>query len=226
MIAIIAILAAILFPVFAKAREKARTASCGSNVKQMGLAFMQYVQDYDETWPQMNNPSGSCFQVISPYIKSTQVFACPSNVAGKVNHTNGSANYPPVPGGYGVNCRVIAPDGWWGDRPYPLAANRAPAQKILMGELRTETHIDCVWLDWDAGTQYPSWGFAGHNGMSNYLFCDGHVKTMKPTATMQTFNHWGWFNSVGGDPGDTERINYDTVVAAFQPRAAALEALY
>ena len=50
-IAIIAILAAILFPVFAKARERARTISCASNMKQIGLALMQYTQDYDETWP-------------------------------------------------------------------------------------------------------------------------------------------------------------------------------
>ena len=50
-IAIIAILAAILFPVFAKAREKARQASCASNEKQLGLAIIQYVQDYDETFP-------------------------------------------------------------------------------------------------------------------------------------------------------------------------------
>ena len=50
-IAIIAILAAILFPVFAKAREKARQITCTSNEKQLGLAFLQYVQDYDETYP-------------------------------------------------------------------------------------------------------------------------------------------------------------------------------
>ncbi len=50
-IAIIAILAAILFPVFAKAREKARQSSCLSNLKQIGLATLQYVQDYDETLP-------------------------------------------------------------------------------------------------------------------------------------------------------------------------------
>ena len=50
-IAIIAILAAILFPVFAKAREKARSSSCASNMKQMGLAIMQYSQDYDEKMP-------------------------------------------------------------------------------------------------------------------------------------------------------------------------------
>src|SRR5579859_6644071 len=50
-IAIIAILAAILFPVFAQAREKARAATCLSNQKQIGLAIMMYVQDYDETFP-------------------------------------------------------------------------------------------------------------------------------------------------------------------------------
>jgi prepilin-type N-terminal cleavage/methylation domain-containing protein/prepilin-type processing-associated H-X9-DG protein len=50
-IAIIAILAAILFPVFARAREKARQTSCLSNTKQLGLAILQYVQDYDETYP-------------------------------------------------------------------------------------------------------------------------------------------------------------------------------
>ena len=49
-IAIIAILAAILFPVFAKAREKARQTSCASNLKQLGLAMLQYVQDYDEQY--------------------------------------------------------------------------------------------------------------------------------------------------------------------------------
>src|SRR5256885_12372556 len=50
-IAIIAILAAILFPVFARARENARRSSCQSNLKQLGLAWVQYTQDYDETCP-------------------------------------------------------------------------------------------------------------------------------------------------------------------------------
>src|SRR5438034_6492919 len=50
-IAIIAILAAILFPVFAQAREKARSISCLSNNKQIGTAYMMYLQDYDENFP-------------------------------------------------------------------------------------------------------------------------------------------------------------------------------
>ncbi len=61
-IAIIAILAAILFPVFAQARDKARAASCLSNEKQWSLAFLQYAQDFDETWPlgqSFRGPAGS-----------------------------------------------------------------------------------------------------------------------------------------------------------------------
>ncbi|HUS80578.1 MAG TPA: prepilin-type N-terminal cleavage/methylation domain-containing protein, partial [Armatimonadota bacterium] len=70
-IAIIAILAAILFPVFAKAREKARQTSCLSNVKQLTLAMLQYCQDYDERFPGhhflVNAGYGYWYQVIEPY---------------------------------------------------------------------------------------------------------------------------------------------------------------
>ena len=87
-IAIIAILAAILFPVFARARENARRSSCQSNLKQIGLGFMQYTQDYDEKFPlrhhdpssnssALANSTGAWVQ-LQPYIKSQQVYQCPS----------------------------------------------------------------------------------------------------------------------------------------------------
>ncbi|MDX1933723.1 MAG: DUF1559 domain-containing protein [Capsulimonadales bacterium] len=87
-IAIIAILAAILFPVFAQAREKARQTSCLSNTKQMGIALMMYVQDYDEKffpyrWQAENT---QCVlgriawpEKMMPYVKNTGIFNCPSN---------------------------------------------------------------------------------------------------------------------------------------------------
>jgi prepilin-type N-terminal cleavage/methylation domain-containing protein/prepilin-type processing-associated H-X9-DG protein len=91
-IAIIAILAAILFPVFARARENARRASCQSNLKQVGLGMIQYAQDYDEEYPRIAYGANSAWggpewnpgrdhwvDVIQPYIKSTQVFDCPSD---------------------------------------------------------------------------------------------------------------------------------------------------
>lgn len=92
-IAIIAILAAILFPVFAKAREKARQTSCLSNIKQVGLAFIQYVQDYDEVMPKNCiynaaagrytpwwDPSATyAYGFLQPYIKNTQALMCPTS---------------------------------------------------------------------------------------------------------------------------------------------------
>jgi len=98
-IAIIAILAAILFPVFARAREKARQASCASNLKQIGMAVMMYIADYDQVLPDPNpwfymptslceveSLTGKCTgrenswqKVIEPYIKNKQVFVCPSS---------------------------------------------------------------------------------------------------------------------------------------------------
>ena len=79
-IAIIAILAAILFPVFAKAREKARQISCVSNEKQIGLGILQYVQDYDEKYPGwVNNHGAGWANGIVPYTKSSQLFKCPDD---------------------------------------------------------------------------------------------------------------------------------------------------
>src|SRR6056297_2712951 len=93
-IAIIAILAAILFPVFARAREKARQTSCLSNVKQIGLAWQMYVQDYDECIPPYYVPNsvrgpelpdlGSSTtlyrqDLIYPYTKNIQIWICPSD---------------------------------------------------------------------------------------------------------------------------------------------------
>jgi prepilin-type N-terminal cleavage/methylation domain-containing protein/prepilin-type processing-associated H-X9-DG protein len=85
-IAIIAILAAILFPVFAQAREKARQTSCLSNMKQVGLAVMMYVQDYDEAFPPGRfQPGGSGTRVLpwpvltNPYVKNVGIYACPSD---------------------------------------------------------------------------------------------------------------------------------------------------
>jgi prepilin-type N-terminal cleavage/methylation domain-containing protein len=107
-IAIIAILAAILFPVFAKAREKARQATCVSNVRQIGMGWMMYVQDYDERFPPNNSPAAANSQWMNraggaypckpcrpvhrttgqaydprpfamPYIKNDGLFRCPSD---------------------------------------------------------------------------------------------------------------------------------------------------
>lgn len=94
-IAIIAILAAILFPVFARARENARRASCTSNLKQLGLAVMQYTQDYDEQFPLHTGAGKSIDQRLAPYVGQKEsnsgaetasgVWECPSDAAPRFN---------------------------------------------------------------------------------------------------------------------------------------------
>jgi len=109
-ITIISILAAILFPVFARAREQARKASCQSNLKQIGLALMMYVQDYDETYPASSmgyylpgTTNGTFwYHVLQPYAKSYQVFVCPTSgpVSDWTHYTGGLAG---MKFSYGIN---------------------------------------------------------------------------------------------------------------------------
>ncbi|MCW3062132.1 MAG: prepilin-type N-terminal cleavage/methylation domain [Capsulimonas sp.] len=158
-IAIIAILAAILFPVFAQAREKARQISCASNMKQLGLAILQYVQDSDERYPSgavdgqqwANNSVGHWQQMIVPYVKANGVFGCPDDAnGGRVDSS----------GWKGVNCSyaVNGGFGWTSQFGWPtrtgvmsfdnigcpnggaatLASLNLPSDTILIGELYSD----------------------------------------------------------------------------------------
>ena len=106
-IAIIALLAAILFPVFARARENARKSSCLNNEKQLALGLIQYVQDYDESFPilRYDGPGGVDSQfgkfsfqwfgwqhAILPYTKAVQIFRCPSEGPGNDQDNPGKSN--------------------------------------------------------------------------------------------------------------------------------------
>lgn len=122
-IAIISILAAILFPVFARARENARRSSCMSNLKQAGLALLQYVQDYDERIPFVSQtgvtetpPDGYTWytannwywqQTIYPYYKTTQVFNCPSATILPSLATAPGGRPAPWRGHYGANSLAL-----------------------------------------------------------------------------------------------------------------------
>jgi len=116
-IAIIAILAAILFPVFAKVREKARQTSCLSNEKQLGLAFAQYYEDYDEKWPSgvVGAPTNFAAGVSSgfgwagtiyPYVKSTGLYKCPDDNTSTT--TTGGVTYSPVSYAFNSNAAGTA----------------------------------------------------------------------------------------------------------------------
>ena len=129
-IAIIAILAAILFPVFARARENARRSSCQSNMKQIGLGILQYAQDYDERLP-AGNVGNLCWGwagPIYPYVKSSQIFACPSDPNG------GSTTSGLTPVSYGYNLNLTACDTSFGATP-TLSAMQAPTRTVFLFEL-------------------------------------------------------------------------------------------
>jgi prepilin-type N-terminal cleavage/methylation domain-containing protein/prepilin-type processing-associated H-X9-DG protein len=96
-IAIIAILAAILFPVFGRARESARRTSCVSNTKQIGLAFIQYYQDYDEQFPMAKNVVAGANthwanSSLQPYLKSRQILRCPNDNSPQWDSLSGTTN--------------------------------------------------------------------------------------------------------------------------------------
>lgn len=186
-IAIIAILAAILFPVFAKAREKARQATCSSNMKELALAILMYVQDYDEAIVPVYNdnygvPNRYCwFEQTEPYIKNTQIMVCPSGPDTPNNWPKFTlACY------YGLVMHHILPEGAaWGTRR--LADFSKPAEICMLMEGSWYTHycpaaphihnvcgsgLSCV-EDLKNPNVYI------HNEGMNMAFWDGHVKWAK-----------------------------------------------
>ncbi len=147
-IAIISLLAAILFPVFAAAREKARTTTCASNEKQLGLAFLQYTQDYDEQFPvganavfgpASPNPPALAYgwaRQLFPYVKSTGMFACPDDptapYAATGNVTFSYAMNANLHHGY-LQYNVVDPRA---GRAYSNAEMTAPSSTVLLFEVQ------------------------------------------------------------------------------------------
>jgi prepilin-type N-terminal cleavage/methylation domain-containing protein/prepilin-type processing-associated H-X9-DG protein len=186
-IAIIAVLAAILFPVFAQAREKARQTTCASNLKQIGLGILQYVQDYDETMVPRNMGGQDWTQIMQPYFKNQDVFRCPTNPRNEEKFCCGSVGYASYAANFQGGFRDVN-----SQRPaMNFAEYVSPAQTI--GVLESSARYSDFNIDAGAGTIFgfrpdPSWNFGclymGHMGMTNYLFMDGHVKAMKPFNTL------------------------------------------
>jgi prepilin-type N-terminal cleavage/methylation domain-containing protein/prepilin-type processing-associated H-X9-DG protein len=139
-IAIIAILAAILFPVFAQAREKARQISCLSNLKQLGLADMQYTQDYDEAGPNGNyfyGAPGGWASEIYPYVKSAAVYRCPDDPTSSDGQNISS---------YAINANTANPNDDIQNQgenvAYSLSTYSAPSMTVLLYEVQGNTAID------------------------------------------------------------------------------------
>jgi hypothetical protein len=176
---IIAILAAILFPVFARAREKARQSSCLSNVKQIGLAFQMYSTDYDEmlmpgrlAWP--NTPPG-CWgtgwtRIAEPYMKNTQLYKCPSHSSPTSTTAQGTYQYSRS---YGVNYNFHPATS----PPVSYARVKLPSQTISL----TESTSGHPGMDHNNAEDRMD---ARHNEVACCLFIDGHAKSYKVEATI------------------------------------------
>jgi len=201
-IAIIAILAAILFPVFARAREKARQSSCLSNVKQIGVAALMYAQDYDETFNPSNQncppPNLNWSQLIFPYVNNDQIFICPS-FGGVSTSTCGASYRKPssyVHGGYAINAWSAVGQG--GTTTYgpgystgqKLSEMKMPAQIVYACDQSTQRDSsNCFRISGMSqmvgGSLYADparrkYAVSDrHNGGFNSVFCDGHGKWMK-----------------------------------------------
>jgi prepilin-type N-terminal cleavage/methylation domain-containing protein/prepilin-type processing-associated H-X9-DG protein len=176
-IAIIAILAAILFPVFARAREKARQASCQSNLKQLELGMHMYAQDYDEMWarhgctwwaPPTAWPGEHCYAAqIYPYIKNTQIFRCPSFSSGVTPGGNGNS--------YGNNLCVF------GRTSVAMASILKPAELIHLSDSQAGYCSAAVGAgNCPLNVQLVP-ASTRHNDGADVAYVDGHVKWHKST---------------------------------------------
>lgn len=195
-IAIIAILAAILFPVFAKAREKALATACLSNTKQIALALNMYCQDYDQMLPfeYSDNYTQDWPVFLQSYVKNMGIFACPSwpctpcylsPHSGRV--VGYGATYPHFlfRPGYPKNTGELAAGTPW---IKALPEFNYPAEQMYACDTRTAWHVEG-----DDPSIYCPFCFHGryggvyddgqvadrHNGGLNVVFMDGHSKWMK-----------------------------------------------
>ena len=203
-IAIIAILAATLFPVFARARENARRASCGSSLKQIGLGLLQYSQDYDEklvrAWYGGNGDSDGgvrykWMDAIFPYVKSETVFNCPSHSKYSLTFTGPGGPYKFRTanryGSYAINA------SYWGEPDF----EQSPAGEWSTSLADVQDPAGCVWIGessahsefgWENKDDQPSvvddsprwldYLTERHLGTAGVLYCDGHVKPVRLDA--------------------------------------------
>jgi prepilin-type N-terminal cleavage/methylation domain-containing protein/prepilin-type processing-associated H-X9-DG protein len=208
-IAIIAILASILFPVFARARENARRSACQSNLKQIGLGIMQYTQDYDEKMPAVvpdvvnfgaPNAAPSIQTTVQPYIKSMQLFRCPSAVIFASSPPNDLSS-----NSYITNGIICRPTG------LAMAAIPTVSELIIVHEtgylynyaaadpqrVPATSNNFAYWL-------YPPLKYSEtHFDGGNLLYADGHVKWRKQSSIAAS--EFGLDSTIVGPPANVNQ---------------------
>jgi len=216
-IAIIAILAAILFPVFAKAREKARQASCQSNLKQLGLAFTQYIQDYDEMMPPTssqppsptpattdgigNNWAGEIYS----YAKAPGVYKCPDDQSGP--NANETISYE-----MNVNLQSLNNSLIDGTAVTVLLYENQGSNESLANLVNDKDSVSAAGIGLDESSASEGPGELGvctpvttgyvatptvHDPGANFLGFDGHVKFCRPSQVSPGYDAATLTNTAG-----------------------------
>ena len=195
-IAIIAILAAILFPVFARAREKARQASCASNLKQIGLAAIMYSQDYDETGVFAVFATYDWRVALHPYVKNVQMQQCPSFRPTGVRFDTGATYALTNVSGYCINAlhTGVGGNAYGGIAGVADSSVNDASSVISFTDTNAGGYADLTGIEADAhGGKRDDAGRIRHNEGANYAFYDGHVKTRKATSIACVDNtHCEW----------------------------------
>ncbi len=188
-IAIIAILAAILFPVFARARENARRASCTSNLMQIGLGILQYSQDYDEKLlPSQPAIKATFVTVLQPYIKSTQVFICPS-LSSPVSMN------PDDPTVVDDKVWAVAAGGAFNtasQSSYGMNINLTTTTGLSLAAIERGSQVgmffDCSWYEGGSNLEKGEiWDAARHFDGSVICYADGHAKSFNTRKAINLF---------------------------------------
>jgi prepilin-type N-terminal cleavage/methylation domain-containing protein/prepilin-type processing-associated H-X9-DG protein len=192
-IAIIAILAAILFPVFAQAREKARQTSCASNLRQLGLAVLQYVQDYDERFPLIGYPTSTSpfyanwHDLLDPYAKNAQISLCPSSLIPKTDSNGKTSTHFGYNAVYLTGIRLDFAN-FQSAAGVSLAELNSPSETILLVDAQASVNSFCgpdgKYLLPPSNPITPCWGRPAtvHSKGVNVQWTDGHIKWQRPEA--------------------------------------------
>jgi len=190
-IAIIAILAAILFPVFAQAREKARQTSCASNMRNLGTAMLLYTQDYDEQLPlaAYAGPGFTFFtwhDLADPYVRNKEIWHCPSSQVQKADQGGKLTTQFGYNALYLTNIRLDFSNAA-GHSAVSLAAVGTPTETVLLADAKAS--VSPSWCGDDGKFMLPPstaathcWGRPSflHAEGSNVLWLDGHLKWDRP----------------------------------------------